>query len=332
MKQDEVRMGAESPASYDIFPGVTLTYLDTHAAGRHAPPSDDPDMLVIDYCHEGCIECTWDGQTTILGTGDVLVHRNINRLCEAGASLSPFRGIRLAVDLRRAGEGLGHMLSDLNISLTAIGEKYCACGQATLFRANASLIQTFSSLCNAPEALRRRYAKAKMPELILFLDTFRRDANTAADQRRFSRYAVVQTKAVSRYLTLHTGQQTTIADLSKRFCISQTVLKECFKRMYGESIASYSRRMRMEKAAELLLTTDLNILEIAMQVGYVNASKFSRGFRAVMGCNPNEYRRQMDETGSNSVGSEAHSGQPCDMLSDKSAVGRFMFSTWVRIN
>ena len=285
---------------YDIFCGVSLTYMDMHIAQHHKPPTENRDILEIDYCHEGCMECTAANQAMVLGSGDVLIHQKINSTCETSSSLSHFHGISIAIDLCLAEDGLSHMLHDLDIDLQEMKEKYCCSNRMTLFHANNSLIQIFSALYSAPEDIRSSYAKAKMPELIFFLNTFQPDGDACINQRSFSRYAVAQTKAVGHYLAENTEQQTTIAELSKRFCISQTVLKECFRRMYGENIAAFSRRLRIKKAAELLLATDMNILDIAVQVGYSNASKFAKVFCEFTGATPKEYRRKMGQMGSNS--------------------------------
>lgn len=142
--------------------------------------------------------------------------------------------------------------------------------------------------------------------------------------RGFSSYAVAQTRAVAAWLTQHTEEQDTIAALASRFCISQTVLKECFRRTYGESIAVFSRRVRMEKAAELLRESDESILEISMRVGYSNGSKFAQAFRAAQGLSPREYRRKMGQMGSNCGGSEWNAGGEVRYNLSDDATGRLI--------
>ena len=47
----------------------------------------------------------------------------------------------------------------------------------------------------------------------------------------------------------------------------------------------------MEKAAELLKTTDLKVIEVANAVGYENQGKFAKVFAETYGVLPLEYRR-----------------------------------------
>ncbi|HEV2605587.1 MAG TPA: AraC family transcriptional regulator [Microvirga sp.] len=65
-----------------------------------------------------------------------------------------------------------------------------------------------------------------------------------------------------------------------------------FKRSTGQPPHAYLRRVRCEKAKALLTGTDLPITEIAVQVGYETSRSFARMFRAEVGANPNQYRRE----------------------------------------
>ena len=47
---------------------------------------------------------------------------------------------------------------------------------------------------------------------------------------------------------------------------------------------------RMEKAAELLCTSDLSIAEISSAVGFVTQSKFTQAFKETYGILPSKYR------------------------------------------
>ena len=48
----------------------------------------------------------------------------------------------------------------------------------------------------------------------------------------------------------------------------------------------------MFRAAELLRNTEMKIIDIAEEVGYCNASKFSSAFRDVMGIAPKNYQME----------------------------------------
>jgi transcriptional regulator GlxA family with amidase domain len=55
---------------------------------------------------------------------------------------------------------------------------------------------------------------------------------------------------------------------------------------------AYLRRMRVERMARLLVSTDLSIAEAARSVGWRNQFHASQCFHAAQGVSPTEFRRQ----------------------------------------
>jgi AraC-like DNA-binding protein len=68
-------------------------------------------------------------------------------------------------------------------------------------------------------------------------------------------------------------------------------LVRIFSRMTEETLEQFLRRMRLERAAYMLLTTKNSILEIAFESGYQSAEAFARSFRRAFGLVPTEFRR-----------------------------------------
>lgn len=98
--------------------------------------------------------------------------------------------------------------------------------------------------------------------------------------------------SVHAYLLEHLADRITISDLSKQFLMNPTTLKAVFKRVYGSSLAAHVKQHRMEKAAELLKTTDLRMSQIAVSVGYESQSRFTTAFQETYGMLPSTYRRE----------------------------------------
>lgn len=73
--------------------------------------------------------------------------------------------------------------------------------------------------------------------------------------------------------------------------IGRTTFYGKLKGIVGCSPNEYVRILRMKKAAELLLTTDLNISEIGFQVGINDPFYFSKCFKASFGKSPSQYRK-----------------------------------------
>ena len=72
----------------------------------------------------------------------------------------------------------------------------------------------------------------------------------------------------------------------------RAILQKCFfKSVYGVTIYSYIKTMKMRSAARRLIEDGTLGSGYGGQYGYDNASKFASAFKQVMGISPAEYRR-----------------------------------------
>lgn len=94
-----------------------------------------------------------------------------------------------------------------------------------------------------------------------------------------------------RQLTEKYGERITAAVFAEKYGMSDSTVKNYFKRVYGYSFKEYQMKVRMEKAAELLTTTDMKQVETAMAVGYATQAKFISAFKKYYLMTPSEYRR-----------------------------------------
>jgi YesN/AraC family two-component response regulator len=69
-------------------------------------------------------------------------------------------------------------------------------------------------------------------------------------------------------------------------------LSQYFKKKTNYTISEYVTKLRMRKAKELLLNTDMSISDIALQVGYYSVSSFIRRFREMENLTPGEYKKK----------------------------------------
>ena len=72
--------------------------------------------------------------------------------------------------------------------------------------------------------------------------------------------------------------------------LSEKYFYRCFKQCFGMPPKHYLLHVRMERAAELLQTTDLPVQEIARSVGYASPLVFSTAFRSFNGRSPTSFR------------------------------------------
>ncbi|MEH0152846.1 AraC family transcriptional regulator [Limibacter armeniacum] len=87
--------------------------------------------------------------------------------------------------------------------------------------------------------------------------------------------------------------QYSICNLSKMVGINECYLKKYFKELFGETIFEYATKLRIQKAQELLIQSDLPVAIISEKVGYQNPPHFSFAFKKNVGISPYKYRTQM---------------------------------------
>ncbi len=116
------------------------------------------------------------------------------------------------------------------------------------------------------------------------------DANMGGEDR-YSAQQLETIRQVHDLLTENLDRRFTIDELSRRFLINPSSLKEMFKAVYGKSLAAHIKEHRMELAERLLRETDMSVAEVAERVGYESQSKFSAEFKKYTGVLPTELRR-----------------------------------------
>jgi len=83
-----------------------------------------------------------------------------------------------------------------------------------------------------------------------------------------------------------------LPELGKRVGCSHYYLSRTFSKETGLTIQQYLRRLRMERAAELLSEGRHNVTEAAIEVGYNSMSHFSQAFCQEMGVCPALYQKE----------------------------------------
>jgi len=81
----------------------------------------------------------------------------------------------------------------------------------------------------------------------------------------------------------------TLEELGRKIGCSHFYLSRIFSAQTGQTITQFLRRLRMEKAAELLRSGEYNVTEAALAVGYNSLSHFSAAFHETFGCCPGLY-------------------------------------------
>lgn len=92
------------------------------------------------------------------------------------------------------------------------------------------------------------------------------------------------------YIRSHLGDVLDGDTVAEACGVSRKTLCTRFRHETGETLASYIRRLRVERARRLLDTTEFEISQIAYQVGFSSQSHFQNVFKQLTGQTPREWR------------------------------------------
>lgn len=100
-------------------------------------------------------------------------------------------------------------------------------------------------------------------------------------------------KAMLQYIQAHYAEELTLARIARSAAVSENECLRCFRSMIGSTPIQYVKQVRVQKAAELLASTDRKISDIGMACGFQEMSYFAKTFRELKGCTPGAFRRRL---------------------------------------
>lgn len=98
---------------------------------------------------------------------------------------------------------------------------------------------------------------------------------------------------VSDFIVNYPEVQHSIKSISSKSGLSASKLQTGFKFMHNMTLGEYIRMVRLEKAEQLLRTTELNISEVVYSIGFTSRSYFCKIFKKKYNCSPKAYKRKV---------------------------------------
>ncbi|MGG1552542.1 helix-turn-helix domain-containing protein [Paenibacillus ferrarius] len=155
------------------------------------------------------------------------------------------------------------------------------------------------------ERHRQTLLKARLKEILIRFDRIRsREAEVTAGENAPASLSASTVSAVSaagrtspsvwpiiHYIHRNYQEDLALSDLAARFSLSVSRISEVIKQTTGQTFVHFLHDLRLRHACSLLVSTDMSVTEIALEVGYGSYKTFSRIFRESKGVVPKEYRR-----------------------------------------
>lgn len=282
--------GKGKMTAYQVFPGIQLSlncFLSEKVSFQHEPNAH---ILEINHCQAGRIG--WDfnnGTSVYLGTGDLSLHSM--ECCADSIMMFPLgycESISISINLEELKRNPLPVLREVSISIEQLDRNFCRSDKSIALPSSPAIEGIFRPLYTLPAEIRLPYFKLKIQELLLYLGYI--DPSLSGLTQYCSRQTAL-IKDIHTLLTEHLDHRFTIDELSKKYLINTSSLKEVFKGVYGLPIATYMKEYRIHKGMELLRQTDDSIAEIAAKVGYESQGKFTKAFKDIAKTTPTAFRK-----------------------------------------
>lgn len=276
---------------YSLFSGIDLIFMDFNCSHTFREPMVNRDILDIRHYRQGRVEFEFQNQKVFHMRENEFC---INTLANMPASYSfPFEkcsGVSLVIDRDSIDSSTIHQFSLYGIDIRNLGEHLELDIHWYFCKTPENLHHIFDELYEAKGKESATYFRIKILELLYHVQKLRSEDRYAAVY-----YSKEHIEIVKRARKLLIGDLETKIPLESLIAgenISMVTFQAIFKQIYGDSPYTHLKKYKMNCAAVRLREGKESISEIAVSLGYSNASKFSKAFQDVFGLLPKDYRRQ----------------------------------------
>ena len=149
------------------------------------------------------------------------------------------------------------------------------------------LSQILSS--NIHESMKALYLKGKVYELLSLY--FNKNEDTDIEQCPFliDEDNVRIIRLAKEIILKNMSEPPSLQELSEEIGLSLNKLKEGFKQLYGDTVFGYLLDHKMEEARRMLASTNYNVNEVGLRIGYSTSSHFIAAFKKKYGTTPKKY-------------------------------------------
>ena len=274
---------------YAIFPGIDLIFMDFNCSDIFDEPNEMRNVLEIRHYQEGRVEFEFEG--------DKVFHLQQDEFCVNGMLNMPARysfpfdycsGLSLVLDKNSMTEVTRSQLALFQIDISVLEEDLDTAHQWYICKTPPSMCHVFEELYAAKEHETSQYFRIKVLELLYHATKLRKEDRVAATY--YAREHIEIVKRVRKAMLKDLSRSIPLEQFLRGEAISTVTFQTIFKQIYGRSPYAYLKHYRMNSAAVQLRESNESIDQIALSLGYSNASKFARAFRDVFGVLPKDYR------------------------------------------
>lgn len=276
---------------YVLAPGIRISFnqIDTGSWPKGDSSFFPERMLTLNFCIGGRCDVSLSQNRYVIVKAQQVCVSTIRPTKDFYYPGKHYYGIQFYLDLSEL-ECCGgqDFLTLLGIPLYQLRDTFCSADGLYLHHMNAAMLSLVQDIWVSRDELDFGQMRYFMVRLLHELLTMPSGSEPDA---YFTRSQITIVREAESLILSDLSKRVTAREMAERFGISESSFKFYVRGILGESYLAYFRRKRMEKAAAMLESTNMKVIEIANAVGYENQGKFARVFAETYGVAPLEFRR-----------------------------------------
>lgn len=283
--------GTGTCMDYSLFPGIDLIFMDFDCTDTFREPMVDRDILDIRHYRQGRVEFEFQNQKFFhMRENEFCINTLANMPASYSFPLGKCSGVSFVIDRDSLDSTTIQQLSLYGIDIKNLGKHLELDAHWYICKTPQNLHHIFDELYEAKGKESVAYFRIKILELLYHVQKLRSEDRYAAVY--YSKEHIEIVKRARKLLIADLETKIPLESLIAGENISMVTFQAIFKQVYGDSPYAHLKKYKMNCAAVRLRESKESISEIAVSLGYSNASKFSKAFQDVFGVLPKDYRRQ----------------------------------------
>ena len=196
--------------------------------------------------------------------------------------------IRMDCDLKKLGGRLEQLFRDTEAQEDFFYDGYYSLHIADLFLEIAKSPHT--------DFINKLFLEGKAYQILTEqISQYEDEVKDTAQQILMQKFTIPQIKKIVKKIDSKLSDLDTIAIMAKEVGVNEKNLQAGFKILFHVTINHYIQKIRLEKIRDLLISTDMNMSEIAFEVGIKSKSYLSKIFKEHYGISPTEFKQAVLE-------------------------------------
>ena len=285
-------------AVIQLYKGVNLEFYDTETDEVYFLRGKPRNVFRIDYCKQGILEGEFENKSfSYLGEKEAAINYEKLALLKTYFPLRIYKGVSILFFLDELDEKFTAVTEIFDIDINKICAKLDLKNGWYKLKPESEITKILDALYVNTDMHDHIYFQIKILEILHYLNRLGLSAYRTAEF--FSGYNINKVKKIHAFIADNLDKSISFQQLVKTEGISYTIFQKLFRQIYGDSPYSYLKKYKLKTGAFYISSTNKKIAEIAADLGYANASKFSDAFKSIYGQTPRQYRNTLTNPAKN---------------------------------